>query len=174
MIPAMDPELKHVRYKIKRENSLISDISASLRGISILLLNGSMLQNKPMNMIYLIWLGRNDHKCNSHRSDWAVFGLLMFPEHSIRWWNSPWGRFDPLPCVSVALKYDAVKEERYQQEAKYRDLQRIEEALQLAAQRGETPDSVWPVVDLSWHFQICCRCCFLMIGTVLQLMSPII
>ena len=78
-----------------------------------------------------------------------MFGLLMFPEHSISWWNSPWGRFDPLPCVSVALKYDAVKEERYQQEAKYRDLQRIEEALQLAAQRGETPDSVRPVVDLS-------------------------
>lgn len=57
-------------------------------------------------------------------------------------------RYDPLLCVSVALKYDAAKEERYQQEAKHRDLQRIEEALQMAARKGETPDYLWPVADL--------------------------
>lgn len=39
---------------------------------------------------------------------------------------------------SSAIKYDAAKEERYQQEAKQRELQRIDEALQLAARRGET------------------------------------
>lgn len=38
----------------------------------------------------------------------------------------------------VAIKYDAAKEERYQQEAKQRELQRIEDALQMAARRGET------------------------------------
>lgn len=38
----------------------------------------------------------------------------------------------------VALKYDAAKEERYLQETKHRELQRIEEALQMAARRGET------------------------------------
>lgn len=37
-----------------------------------------------------------------------------------------------------ALKYDAAKEERYQQEAKQRELQRIEDALQMAARRGES------------------------------------
>ncbi|XP_061592670.1 intermembrane lipid transfer protein VPS13C isoform X5 [Cololabis saira] len=35
-----------------------------------------------------------------------------------------------------AIKYDAAKEERYQQEAKQRELQRIEEALQMAARRA--------------------------------------
>lgn len=38
-----------------------------------------------------------------------------------------------------ALKYDPVKEERYQQEAKQKELQRIEETLQLVARRGELP-----------------------------------
>ncbi|XP_071370320.1 intermembrane lipid transfer protein VPS13C-like isoform X1 [Centroberyx affinis] len=41
-----------------------------------------------------------------------------------------------LRCPYNAIKYDAVKEERYLQEAKQRELQRIEEALQLAARRG--------------------------------------
>lgn len=36
-----------------------------------------------------------------------------------------------------AIKYDAAKEERYLQEAKQKELQRIEEALQLAARRGK-------------------------------------
>ncbi len=40
--------------------------------------------------------------------------------------------------IFVAIKYDAAKEERYQQEAKQKELQRIEEALQMAAHRGET------------------------------------
>uniref|UniRef100_A0A3B4TYL0 Vacuolar protein sorting 13 homolog C n=1 Tax=Seriola dumerili TaxID=41447 RepID=A0A3B4TYL0_SERDU len=40
-----------------------------------------------------------------------------------------------LLVVPGAIKYDAAKEERYQQEAKQRELQRIEEALQMAAQR---------------------------------------
>ncbi|KAM9366322.1 intermembrane lipid transfer protein VPS13C [Symphorus nematophorus] len=39
-------------------------------------------------------------------------------------------------CPYNAIKYDAAKEERYQQEAKQRELQRIEEALQLAASRA--------------------------------------
>ncbi|XP_040904460.1 vacuolar protein sorting-associated protein 13C isoform X1 [Toxotes jaculatrix] len=38
-------------------------------------------------------------------------------------------------CPYNAIKYDAAKEERYQQEAKQRELQHIEEALQLAARR---------------------------------------
>lgn len=59
-----------------------------------------------------------------------------------------------------ALKYDAAKEERYQQEAKQRELQRIEDALQMAARRGE---SVWP----QWHlwipvdFSVSCFICHL-------------
>ncbi|XP_044053106.1 vacuolar protein sorting-associated protein 13C isoform X3 [Siniperca chuatsi] len=40
------------------------------------------------------------------------------------------------PCPYNAIKFDAVKEERYQQEAKQRELQRIEEALQMAARRA--------------------------------------
>lgn len=40
--------------------------------------------------------------------------------------------------IFVARKYDAAKEERFQQEAKQRELQRIEGALQTAARRGET------------------------------------
>uniref|UniRef100_A0A3Q2W3G1 Vacuolar protein sorting 13 homolog C n=1 Tax=Haplochromis burtoni TaxID=8153 RepID=A0A3Q2W3G1_HAPBU len=36
----------------------------------------------------------------------------------------------------LSLKYDAAKEERYQQEAKQRELQRIEDALQMAARRA--------------------------------------
>ncbi|XP_059213226.1 intermembrane lipid transfer protein VPS13C isoform X2 [Centropristis striata] len=43
-------------------------------------------------------------------------------------------------CPYNAIKYDAAKEERYQQEAKQRELQRIEEALQTAAQRGKPPE----------------------------------
>lgn len=40
-------------------------------------------------------------------------------------------------CVFKAIKYDPVKEERYLQEAKQKELQRIEETLQLVARRGE-------------------------------------
>uniref|UniRef100_A0A3B1JJN7 Vacuolar protein sorting 13 homolog C n=1 Tax=Astyanax mexicanus TaxID=7994 RepID=A0A3B1JJN7_ASTMX len=43
-------------------------------------------------------------------------------------------------CFSVfnlSIKYDAVKEERYQQEAKQKELQRIEEALQIAARKDK-------------------------------------
>lgn len=43
-----------------------------------------------------------------------------------------------LTWIFVARSYDAAKEERFQQEAKQRELQRIEEALQTAARRGET------------------------------------
>ncbi|XP_036950284.1 vacuolar protein sorting-associated protein 13C isoform X4 [Acanthopagrus latus] len=39
-------------------------------------------------------------------------------------------------CPYNAIKFDAAKEERYQQEAKQRELQRIEEALQMAARRA--------------------------------------
>ncbi|KAI4872968.1 hypothetical protein NFI96_023652 [Prochilodus magdalenae] len=39
------------------------------------------------------------------------------------------------PAAFLAIKYDAAKEERYLQEAKQKELQRIEEALQLAARR---------------------------------------
>lgn len=42
-------------------------------------------------------------------------------------------------CVFKAIKYDPVKEERYLQEAKQKELQRIEETLQLVARRGEEP-----------------------------------
>ena len=45
-----------------------------------------------------------------------------------------------LTALSVsAIKFDAEKEQRYQQEVKQRELQRIEEALQTAARRGELP-----------------------------------
>lgn len=49
----------------------------------------------------------------------------------------------------LAIKYDAAKEERYQQEAKQKELQRIEEALQISAKRGEASDllSSWPFVN---------------------------
>ncbi|XP_067454112.1 intermembrane lipid transfer protein VPS13C isoform X1 [Thunnus thynnus] len=43
-----------------------------------------------------------------------------------------------LVVPGATIKYDAVKEERYQQEAKQRELQRIEEALQMAARRGNS------------------------------------
>lgn len=46
-------------------------------------------------------------------------------------------RLKRLLCSS-AIKYDAAKEERYQQEAKTRELQRIDDALLMAARRGET------------------------------------
>lgn len=39
--------------------------------------------------------------------------------------------------IFVARRFDAAREERFQQEAKQRELQRIEEALQTAARRGE-------------------------------------
>lgn len=38
---------------------------------------------------------------------------------------------------SIALQYDAVKEERYLQEAKQKELQRIEEALQQVSHQGK-------------------------------------
>ncbi|KAM6942753.1 intermembrane lipid transfer protein VPS13C [Xenentodon cancila] len=41
-----------------------------------------------------------------------------------------------LVVPGATIKYDAAKEERYQQEAKQRELQRIEEALQMAARRA--------------------------------------
>ncbi|XP_062417925.1 intermembrane lipid transfer protein VPS13C isoform X5 [Pungitius pungitius] len=43
-------------------------------------------------------------------------------------------------CPYNAVKYDAAKEERYQQEAKQKELQRIEEALQMAARREKPQD----------------------------------
>ncbi|KAM7405560.1 hypothetical protein PAMP_000001 [Pampus punctatissimus] len=43
-----------------------------------------------------------------------------------------------LVVPGATIKYDAAKEERYQQEAKQRELQRIEEALQMAARRGNS------------------------------------
>lgn len=46
--------------------------------------------------------------------------------------------------IFVARKYDAAKEERFQQEAKQKELQRIEGALQTAARRGETGCSLLP------------------------------
>uniref|UniRef100_A0A8K9UVB2 Vacuolar protein sorting 13 homolog C n=1 Tax=Oncorhynchus mykiss TaxID=8022 RepID=A0A8K9UVB2_ONCMY len=42
-----------------------------------------------------------------------------------------------LVVPGATIKYDAAKEERYQQEAKQKELQRIEEALLMAARRGE-------------------------------------
>lgn len=44
--------------------------------------------------------------------------------------------------IVVARTYDAAKEESFQQEAKQRELQRIEGALQMAARRGEAGRSV--------------------------------
>lgn len=43
----------------------------------------------------------------------------------------------------TAIKYDAAKEERYMQEAKQKELQRIEEALQMAARRGKAQSHMW-------------------------------
>ncbi|XP_064870308.1 intermembrane lipid transfer protein VPS13C-like, partial [Oncorhynchus nerka] len=40
-----------------------------------------------------------------------------------------------LVVPGATIKYDAAKEERYQQEAKQKELQRIEEALLMAARR---------------------------------------
>lgn len=40
--------------------------------------------------------------------------------------------------IFVVRTYDAAKEEHHQQEAKQKELQHIEEALQMAARRGET------------------------------------
>lgn len=56
--------------------------------------------------------------------------------------------------IFVARSYDAAKEEGFQQQAKQRELQRIEEALQTAARRGETgvsgshPRFCFPVLSL--------------------------
>ncbi|KTF79871.1 hypothetical protein cypCar_00020947 [Cyprinus carpio] len=44
-----------------------------------------------------------------------------------------------LVVPGATIKYDPVKEERYLQEAKQKELQRIEETLQLVARRGEEP-----------------------------------
>uniref|UniRef100_A0AAQ4Q6C5 Vacuolar protein sorting 13 homolog C n=2 Tax=Gasterosteus aculeatus aculeatus TaxID=481459 RepID=A0AAQ4Q6C5_GASAC len=44
-------------------------------------------------------------------------------------------------CPYNAMKYDAAKEERYQQEAKQKELQRIEEALQMAARREKPQEN---------------------------------
>ncbi|MEQ2217208.1 hypothetical protein XENOCAPTIV_029628 [Xenoophorus captivus] len=49
-------------------------------------------------------------------------------------------------CFPAAIKYDATKEERYQQEAKQRELQRIEEALQTAERRGSYGPS-WCIIN---------------------------
>uniref|UniRef100_UPI0037E99E70 intermembrane lipid transfer protein VPS13C n=1 Tax=Semicossyphus pulcher TaxID=241346 RepID=UPI0037E99E70 len=43
-------------------------------------------------------------------------------------------------CPYIAIKYDPAKEERYQLEAKQRELQRIEEALQMATRREKAQD----------------------------------
>ncbi|XP_041804195.1 vacuolar protein sorting-associated protein 13C isoform X2 [Chelmon rostratus] len=45
-----------------------------------------------------------------------------------------------LVVPGATIKYDAAKEERYQQEVKQRELQRIEEALQMAAHREKPPE----------------------------------
>uniref|UniRef100_A0A8C5FUA7 Vacuolar protein sorting 13 homolog C n=1 Tax=Gadus morhua TaxID=8049 RepID=A0A8C5FUA7_GADMO len=45
-----------------------------------------------------------------------------------------------LVVPGTTIKYDADKEERYTQEAKQRELQRIEDALQMAARRGKPQD----------------------------------
>ncbi|XP_026233856.1 vacuolar protein sorting-associated protein 13C isoform X2 [Anabas testudineus] len=45
-----------------------------------------------------------------------------------------------LVVPGATIKYDAAKEERYQQEAKQRELQRIEEALQMAARREKAQE----------------------------------
>ncbi|XP_070692075.1 intermembrane lipid transfer protein VPS13C [Pempheris klunzingeri] len=45
-----------------------------------------------------------------------------------------------LVVPGATIKYDAAKEERYQQEAKQRELQRIEEALQMSARREKPPE----------------------------------
>lgn len=52
------------------------------------------------------------------------------PAHTL---SHPW-----LSVPPAAVRYDAAKEERQQQEAKQRELQRVEEALQAAARRGKT------------------------------------
>ncbi|XP_024911459.1 vacuolar protein sorting-associated protein 13C [Cynoglossus semilaevis] len=45
-----------------------------------------------------------------------------------------------LVVPGATIKYDAAKEERYQQEAKQKELQRIEEALQISAKRAKPQD----------------------------------
>uniref|UniRef100_A0A3B1ISC6 Vacuolar protein sorting 13 homolog C n=1 Tax=Astyanax mexicanus TaxID=7994 RepID=A0A3B1ISC6_ASTMX len=45
-----------------------------------------------------------------------------------------------LVVPGATIKYDAVKEERYQQEAKQKELQRIEEALQIAARKEKAQE----------------------------------
>lgn len=47
---------------------------------------------------------------------------------------------DNIKYFISGIKYDAVKEERHLQEAKQRELQRIEEALLLVARRGKDLD----------------------------------
>ncbi|MEQ2157609.1 hypothetical protein GOODEAATRI_003486 [Goodea atripinnis] len=57
-------------------------------------------------------------------------------KHLFRWTAAAAGAC----TVMNAIKYDATKEERYQQEAKQRELQRIEEALQTAERREKSQE----------------------------------
>uniref|UniRef100_A0A3B3UVT3 Chorein N-terminal domain-containing protein n=1 Tax=Poecilia latipinna TaxID=48699 RepID=A0A3B3UVT3_9TELE len=59
-----------------------------------------------------------------------------------------------LVVPGATIKYDAAKEERYQQEAKQKELQRIEEALQSAARRGETGDLLFGLESVVYKEQL--------------------
>ncbi|XP_055363331.1 intermembrane lipid transfer protein VPS13C isoform X2 [Betta splendens] len=57
-----------------------------------------------------------------------------------------------LVVPGATIKYDAAKEERYQQEAKQRELQRIEEALQMAANRAShTGELLFSLESVVYH-----------------------
>ncbi|XP_032413240.1 vacuolar protein sorting-associated protein 13C isoform X6 [Xiphophorus hellerii] len=60
-----------------------------------------------------------------------------------------------LVVPGATIKYDAAKEERYQQEAKQRELQRIEEALQSAARRAsQTGDLLFGLESVVYKEQL--------------------
>ncbi|KAM4744636.1 intermembrane lipid transfer protein VPS13C isoform 3-T3 [Anableps anableps] len=60
-----------------------------------------------------------------------------------------------LVVPGATIKYDAAKEERYQQEAKQRELQRIEEALQTAARRAsQTGDLLFGLESVVYKEQL--------------------
>lgn len=74
----------------------------------------------------------------SESLSFAVVHLFSLEPHSSTWVPlTQLISFLVLPASS-AVKYDASKEERYQQEAKHKELQRIEEVLQMAASRSES------------------------------------
>lgn len=116
-----------------------------------------------------LWTQQPPHFWSPAKSSWNKLVWLVFQYTCIVVVEFEWNlnQHSSDFCIFTATRYDAEKEEHYQQEAKQKELQRIEETLQMASRKGKAnwppsdpymtpigppsdPCLTWPLLDPIW------------------------